>query len=74
MAVCAVYALETHEGLNWYFGVFSGMYQKYRWRADEKLRYGREAFLPRFGFSDILTCFLALDTYVELSLGNHSSF
>ena len=42
------------------------MYQKYRWRADEKLRYGRRQYFCPFGFSDILTCFLALDTYVEL--------
>ena len=42
------------------------MYQKYRWCSDAKLCNCRSSIFARFGFSDILTCLLALDAYVEL--------
>jgi len=43
--MCSLRQLETHEGLNRYF---DGIYQKYRWRADEKLRYGRRQYFCPF--------------------------
>lgn len=59
--------LETHEGLNAYFGgalkdcVKDIVGVQFRNQATV----GGSVF-GRFGFSDVLTCLLALDTYVEL--------
>lgn len=59
--------LETHEGMNAYFD--GAMKECTRHIVGTQFRNGATvggSIFGRFGFSDILTCFLALDTYVEL--------
>lgn len=68
--MCTLRTLETHEGLNSYFqGVFK---ECTRAIVGVQFRNGATvggSVFGRFGFSDILTCLMALDTYVELYHG-----
>lgn len=65
--MCTLRMLETHEGLNTYFeGVFK---ECTRAIVGVQFRNGATvggSVFGRFGFSDIMTCLMALDTYVEL--------
>ena len=65
--MCSLRQLELHEGLNRYFdGVFR---ECTRWIVGTQFRNGATvggSIFGRFGFSDILTCMMVLDTYVEL--------
>lgn len=68
--MCTLRQLETDQGLNQYFG---GIFKECtRHIVGVQMRncatVGGSVF-GRFGFSDILTCLLALDTYVELYKG-----
>lgn len=68
--MCTLRQLETHEGLNQYFdGIFK---ECTRYIVGVQMRncatVGGSVY-ARFGFSDILTCLLALDSYVELYHG-----
>ncbi len=68
--MCTLRQLETHPGLNQYFG---GVFKECtRHIVGVQMRncatVGGSVF-GRFGFSDILTCLLALDSYVELYQG-----
>ncbi|MBS6646360.1 MAG: FAD binding domain-containing protein [Clostridiaceae bacterium] len=68
--MCTLRQLELHEGLNEYFnGVF-----KECTRHIVGVQFRNSATVGgsvygRFGFSDIITCLLALDSYVELHKG-----
>ena len=69
-AMCSLRQLETHEGLNTYFG---GIFKECtRHIVGVQMRncatVGGSVY-GRFGFSDILTCLLALDAYAELYHG-----
>lgn len=69
-AMCTLRDLEMHPGLN---GAFQGIFREsVRHIVGVQLRncatVGGSIF-GRFGFSDVLTCFLGLDTYVELYKG-----
>ena len=68
--MCSLRQLELHEGLNRYFdGVFR---ECTRWIVGTQFRNGATvggSIFGRFGFSDILTCMMVLDTYVELYKG-----
>lgn len=68
--MCTLRMLETHEGLNTYFqGVFK---ECTRAIVGVQFRNGATvggSVFGRFGFSDIMTCLMALDTYVELYQG-----
>ncbi len=68
--MCTLRTLETHEGLNTYFqGV---MKEAVRAIVGVQFRNGATvggSVFSRFGFSDITTCLMALDTYVELYHG-----
>lgn len=69
-AMCSLRQLEIHEGLNTYFG---GIFKECtRHIVGVQMRncatVGGSVY-ARFGFSDILTCLLALDAYVELYHG-----
>ena len=68
--MCSLRDLELHEGLNRYFdGVFR---ECTRWIVGTQFRNGATvggSIFGRFGFSDILTCMMVLDTYVELYKG-----
>lgn len=59
--------IETHEGLNTYFdgAVKDCVRDIIGVQFRNQATVGGSVF-GRFGFSDVLTCFLALDTYVEL--------
>ena len=65
--MCTLRQLEKHDGLNRYFGGAMKDCTKHivgiQFRNSATV--GGSIF-GRFGFSDILTCLLALDTYVEL--------
>lgn len=65
--MCTLRQLETHPGLNQYFnGIFK---ECTRHIVGVQLRNSATvggSVYARFGFSDILTCLMALDTYVEL--------
>ncbi|MCC2817020.1 FAD binding domain-containing protein [Lachnoclostridium pacaense] len=68
--MCTLRQLEIHQGLNQYFG---GIFKECtRHIVGVQMRncatVGGSIF-ARFGFSDILTCMMALDTYVELYHG-----
>ena len=68
--MCTLRQLEVHQGLNQYFG---GIFKECtRHIVGVQMRncatVGGSIF-ARFGFSDILTCMMALDTYVELYHG-----
>lgn len=69
-AMCTLRQLEIHKGLDEYFpGLFK---ECTRSIVGVQFRNGATAggsIFGRFGFSDILTCMLALDTYVELYKG-----
>lgn len=69
-SMCTLRQLETHEGLNRCFGnVFK---ECTRSIVGVQFRNGATAggsVFGRFGFSDVLTCLLALDSYVELYHG-----
>ena len=65
--MCTLRQLEMHEALNLYFG--GAMKACTRHIVGTQFRNGATvggSIFGRFGFSDILTCLLALDTYVEL--------
>lgn len=68
--MCTLRTLETHEGLNTYFqGVFK---ECTRSIVGVQFRNGATiggSVYSRFGFSDIMTCLMALNTYVELYKG-----
>lgn len=68
--MCTLRMLETHAGLNTYFqGIFK---ECARPIVGVQFRNGATvggSVFGRFGFSDILTCLMALDTYVELYKG-----
>lgn len=68
--MCSLRRLETHEGLNRYFG---GVFRECtRHIVGTQFRNGATvggSVFGRYGFSDILTCFMMLDTYVELYQG-----
>ena len=68
--MCSLRQLELHKGLNQYFG---GAFRECtRWIVGTQFRnsatVGGSVF-GRFGFSDILTCMMVLDSYVELYKG-----
>ena len=69
-AMCTLRQLETHEGLN---TCFSGVFKECtRSIVGVQFRNGATvggSVFGRFGFSDITTCLLALNTYVELYKG-----
>ncbi|MEY8355363.1 FAD binding domain-containing protein [Lachnospiraceae bacterium 54-53] len=69
-AMCTLRMLETHEGLN---KCFQGVFKECtRSIVGVQFRNGATvggSVFGRFGFSDIITCLLALDTYVELYRG-----
>ena len=69
-AMCTLRQLEAHEGLNTCFqGVFK---ECTRSIVGVQFRNGATiggSVFGRFGFSDIITCLLALDTWVELYKG-----
>ena len=65
--MCTLRTLETHEGMNTYF---QGVWKECT-RSIVGVQFRNGATLggsvfSRFGFSDIMTCLMALDTYVEL--------
>ncbi|RHV89805.1 molybdopterin dehydrogenase [Clostridium sp. OF09-36] len=68
--MCSLRDLELHERLNQYFG---GVFRECtRWIVGTQFRNGATvggSIFGRFGFSDILTCMMVLDTYVELYKG-----
>ena len=68
--MCTLRQLELHEGLNQYFnGVFK---ECTRHIVGVQFRNGATiggSVFGRYGFSDILTCLMALDTSVELYQG-----
>lgn len=68
--MCSLRKLELHEGLNRYFG---GVFKECtRGIVGTQFRNGATvggSVFGRFGFSDILTCLMMLDTYVELYAG-----
>lgn len=69
-AMCTLRQLEKHEGLN---GCFNGVFKECtRSIVGVQFRNGATvggSVFGRFGFSDIITCLLVLDTYVELYRG-----
>lgn len=68
--MCSLRKLETHEGLNTYFG---GIFRECtRHIVGTQFRNGATvggSMAGRFGFSDLLTCLLVTDAYVELYKG-----
>ena len=68
--MCSLRKLELHKGLNQYFdGAFR---ECTRWIVGTQFRNGATvggSVFGRFGFSDILTCMMVLDSYVELYKG-----
>lgn len=68
--MCSLRDLELHERLNQYFG---GVFRECtRWIVGTQFRNSATvggSIFGRFGFSDILTCMMVLDTYVELYKG-----
>ncbi|MFR5601569.1 MAG: FAD binding domain-containing protein [Lachnospiraceae bacterium] len=68
--MCSLRALETHPGLDQAFG--GVLKECTRHIVGVQFRNGATvggSLFGRYGFSDILTCLLALDTYVELYAG-----
>lgn len=62
--------LELHEGLNeWSHGIVRESVKPIVGVQFRNLATVGGSIFGRFGFSDVLTCFLALDTYVELYKG-----
>lgn len=69
-AMCSLRQLETHEGLNTYFeGIFRECTRHIVGVQMRNCATVGGSVYARFGFSDILTCLLALDAYVELYHG-----
>ena len=69
-AMCTLRQLETDQGLNQYFGgVFKECTRHIVGVQMRNLATVGGSIYSRFGFSDILTCLMALDTYVELYHG-----
>lgn len=69
-AMCTLRDLELHEGLETYFG--GAVKESVRHIVGVQFRNGATvggSIFGRFGFSDVLTCFLAMDAYVELYKG-----
>lgn len=68
--MCSLRQLELHKGLNDYFG---GVFQECtRYIVGTQFRNGATvggSVFGRYGFSDILTCMMMLDTWVELYQG-----
>ena len=65
--MCTLRQLETHEGLNRYFdGIFKECTRNIVGVQMRNCATVGGSIFGRFGFSDILTCMLALDAYVEL--------
>ena len=65
--MCSLHQLETHEGLNRYFdGIFRECTRNIVGVQMRNCATVGGSIFARFGFSDILTCLLALDAYVEL--------
>ena len=68
-AMCTLRQLETDQGLDQYFGgVFKECTRHIVGVQMRNLATVGGSIYSRFGFSDILTCLMALDTYVELYL------
>lgn len=68
--MCTLRSLEKHEGLNRYFnGIFKECTRNIVGVQMRNCATVGGSIYARFGFSDILTCMLALDTYVELYHG-----
>lgn len=68
--MCSLRQLETHEGLNRYFdGIFKECTRHIVGVQMRSCATVGGSIWGRFGFSDILTCLLALDSYVELYKG-----
>mgnify|MGYP003377602795 CR=1 FL=1 len=68
--MCTLRQLETHEGLNRYFdGIFRECTRNIVGVQMRNCATVGGSIYSRFGFSDILTCMLALDSYVELYHG-----
>ena len=69
-AMVTLRQLELHLGLNSYTVGRSGTASAILWGCSSATvpRWGG-TFWGRYGFSDVLTCFLALDTQVELAQG-----
>lgn len=68
--MCSLRSLELHKGLNTYFQ--NAIKESVRHIVGVQFRNGATvggSIFGRFGFSDVLTCFLALDSYVELYKG-----
>ena len=69
-AMCTLRQLETDQGLDQYFGgVFKECTRHIVGVQMRNLATVGGSIYSRFGFSDILTCLMALDTYVELYYG-----
>lgn len=69
-AMCTLRQLETDQGLDQYFGgVFKECTRHIVGVQMRNLATVGGSIYSRFGFSDILTCLMALDTYVELYHG-----
>ena len=69
-AMCTLRMLETHEGLRKAFGdVFKECTRHIVGVQFRNCATVGGSIFGRFGFSDILTCMMALDTYVELYKG-----
>ncbi|OUP51183.1 FAD binding domain-containing protein [Lachnoclostridium sp. An181] len=69
-AMCTLRELELHEGLARYFD--GAVKESVRHIVGVQFRNGATvggSIFGRFGFSDVLTCFLAMDAYVELFRG-----
>ena len=65
--MCSLRQLETHEGLNRYFDdIFRECTRNIVGVQMRNCATVGGSIFARFGFSDILTCLLALDAYVEL--------
>ena len=68
--MCTLRQLELHEGLDQYFD--GAVRESVRHIVGTQFRNGATvggSIFGRFGFSDVLTCFLAMDSYVELYKG-----
>lgn len=69
-AMCSLRMLETHEGLKKAFGdIFKECTRHIVGVQFRNCATVGGSIFGRFGFSDILTCMMALDTYVELYKG-----
>lgn len=65
--MCTLRQLETHPGLNQYFnGIFKECTRHIVGVQLRNVATVGGSIYARFGFSDVLTCMMALDSYVEL--------